>query len=172
MANWEDVKLRSFKEVLRVYMQLMDMRYYVLAYRNKESTIADRGQEEWDKTEQTLNRVEEKHGQDYLQLLVKSPQALEELTLRLETMINPVYVEPGIAGSHVHGHDMVPFVSVWDLLGAHIHAPRLRERYTVTAHSRIESDTTELVANHSSPVGKLISTAGGGHRIQLEPASH
>ena len=87
MVDWEDVRLRSFKEVRRVYMQLMDMRYYILAYRNKESTIADRGQDEWEKSEQTLNRIEQKHDRDYLQLLVKSPQALEELTLRLETMI-------------------------------------------------------------------------------------
>jgi hypothetical protein len=87
MTDWDDVKLRSYKELRRVYMQLMDMRYYILAYRNKESTIADRGQEEWDKTEQTLKKIESKYGRDYLQLLVKSPQALEELTLRLETMI-------------------------------------------------------------------------------------
>ena len=87
MVNWDDVKLRSFKEVRRVYIQLMDMRYYILAYRNQESTIADRGQEEWEKIEGTLKRIEQKHDRDYLQLLVKSPQALEELTLRLETMI-------------------------------------------------------------------------------------
>jgi len=87
MVDWDDVKLRSYKEVRRVYMQLMDMRYYILAYRNRESTIADRGQEEWEKIERTLERIEAKHDRDYLQLLVKSPQALEELTLRLETMI-------------------------------------------------------------------------------------
>ena len=87
MVNWDDVKLRSFKEVRRVYIQLMDMRYYILAYRNQESTLADRGQEEWEKIEKTLKRIEEKHDRDYLQLMVKSPQALEELTLRLETMI-------------------------------------------------------------------------------------
>lgn len=87
MVNWDDVKLRSFKEVRRVYIQLMDMRYYILAYRNRESTIADRGQEEWEKIEGTLKRIEAKHDRNYLQLLVKSPQALEELTLRLETMI-------------------------------------------------------------------------------------
>jgi len=87
MVNWDDVKLRSFKEVRRVYIQLMDMRYYILAYRNRDSTIADRGQEEWEKIEGTLERIEAKHDRDYLQLLVKSPQALEELTLRLETMI-------------------------------------------------------------------------------------
>ena len=68
-------------------MQLMDMRYYILAYRNQESTIADKGQEEWEKTAETLAKIEEKHDKDYLQLLVKSPQALEEITLRLETMI-------------------------------------------------------------------------------------
>lgn len=68
-------------------MQLMDMRYYILAYRNKESTLADKGQEEWEKTEKTLAKIEEKHDRDYLQLLVRSPQALEEITLRLETMM-------------------------------------------------------------------------------------
>jgi len=87
MVRWEDVKLRSVKEIRKVYMQLMDMRYYILAYRNKESTIADKGQEEWEKTEQTLARIERKYHRDYLQLLVRSPEALEELTLRLETMI-------------------------------------------------------------------------------------
>ena len=87
MFDWDDVKLRSHKEIRKVYMQLMDMRYYILAHRNKESTIAERGQEEWEKTEQTLQRIEQKHDRDYLQLMVKSPQALEEVTLRLETMI-------------------------------------------------------------------------------------
>ena len=87
MAAWEEVRLRSRKEVRKVYMQLMDMRYYILAYRNQESTIADKGQEEWEKTAKTLEKIEEKHDKDYLQLLVKSPQALEEITLRLETMI-------------------------------------------------------------------------------------
>ncbi len=87
MVDWDDVRLRSHREIRRVYMQLMDMRYYVLAYRNKDSTIADRGQETWDTIEQTLQQIEQKHDRDYLQLLVKSPQALEELTLRLETMI-------------------------------------------------------------------------------------
>ena len=87
MARWEDVKLRSFKEVRKVYIELMDMRYYILAYRNQESTIADKGQEEWEKTEKTLSKIEEKHDRDYLQLLARSPQALEEITLRLETMM-------------------------------------------------------------------------------------
>jgi hypothetical protein len=87
MVDWDDVKLRSYKEIRKVYMQLMDMRYYILTYRNKESTIAERGQEEWEKTEQTLQKIEQKHDRDYLQLLIKSPQALEEVTLRLETMI-------------------------------------------------------------------------------------
>ena len=87
MVDWDDVKLRSHREIRKVYMQLMDMRYYILAYRNRESTIAERGQEEWEKTEQTLQKIEQKHDRDYLQLLVKSPQALEEVTLRLETMI-------------------------------------------------------------------------------------
>ncbi len=87
MATWEEAKLRSRKEVRKVYMQLMDMRYYILAYRNQESTIADKGQEEWEKTATTLEKIEEKHDKDYLQLLVRSPQALEEITLRLETMI-------------------------------------------------------------------------------------
>jgi len=76
MVNWDDVKLRSFKEVRRVYIQLMDMRYYILAYRNRDSTIADRGQEEWEKIEGTLERIEAKHDRDYLQLLVKSPHAV------------------------------------------------------------------------------------------------
>ena len=87
MARWEDVKLRSFKEVRKVYIELMDMRYYILAYRNQESTIADKGQEEWEKTEKTLSKIEEKHDRDYLQILARSPQALEEITLRLETMM-------------------------------------------------------------------------------------
>ncbi len=87
MAKWEDVKLRSVKEIRKAYMQLMDMRYYILAYRNQESTIADKGEEEWNKTLKTLEKIEEKYDRDYLQLLVKSPQALEEITLRLETMI-------------------------------------------------------------------------------------
>ncbi|MFH1268288.1 MAG: hypothetical protein ABIK89_21415 [Planctomycetota bacterium] len=87
MSNWEEVRLRSVKEIRRVYMQLMDMRYYILAYRNQESTIADKGQEEWEKTEKTLQAIEEKHDRDYLQLMVKTPEALEEITLRLETMI-------------------------------------------------------------------------------------
>jgi len=87
MATWEEAKLRSRKEVRKVYMQLMDMRYYILAYRNQESTIADKGQEEWERTATTLGKIEEKHDKDYLQLLVRSPQALEEITLRLETMI-------------------------------------------------------------------------------------
>jgi len=87
MARWEDVKLRSFKEVRKVYIELMDMRYYILAYRNQESTIADKGQEEWEKTEKTLRKIEEKHDRDYLQILARSPQALEEITLRLETMM-------------------------------------------------------------------------------------
>lgn len=106
MVRWEDVRLRSCKEIRKVYIQLMDMRYYILAYRNKESTIADKGQEEWEKTEKTLEKIEEKHDRDYLQLLVRSPQALEEITLRLETMmwmmggnlqleLNP----PGVASS-------------------------------------------------------------------------
>jgi hypothetical protein len=87
MAPWKDVKLRSFKEVRKAYMQLMDMRYYILAYRNKEVTIEDKGEEEWEKTLKTLENIEEKFDRDYLQLLVKSPDALEEITLRLETMI-------------------------------------------------------------------------------------
>ncbi|MFH1923431.1 MAG: hypothetical protein ABIP48_26520, partial [Planctomycetota bacterium] len=85
MSNWEEVRLRSVKEIRRVYMQLMDMRYYILAYRNQESTIADKGQEEWEKTEKTLQAIEQKHDRDYLQLMVKTPEALEEITLRLET---------------------------------------------------------------------------------------
>jgi hypothetical protein len=86
MVKWEDVRLRSCREIRKVYMQLMDMRYYILAYRNQETTIADRGQEEWEKTEATLKKIEGKYDRNYLQLLVKSPQALEELTLRLEVM--------------------------------------------------------------------------------------
>ncbi|MHC4406502.1 MAG: hypothetical protein ACYTG0_43310 [Planctomycetota bacterium] len=87
MVHWKDVRLRSFKEVRRAYMQLMDMRYYILAYRNKESTIEEKGQEEWDEILEKLAKTEGKYDKSYLQLLVKSPDALEEITLRLETMI-------------------------------------------------------------------------------------
>lgn len=87
MVKWKDVKLRSVKEIRRAYMQLMDMRHYILAYRNQESTVEEKGQEEWENILKTLEKVEKKYDKDYLQLLVQSPQALEEITLRLETMM-------------------------------------------------------------------------------------
>jgi hypothetical protein len=87
MANWKDVKLRSAREIRKAYMQLMDLRYYILKYRNRDGIIANEGQEQWDKTLEVLDRIEHKHDREYLQILVKSPEALEEITLRLETMM-------------------------------------------------------------------------------------
>jgi hypothetical protein len=87
MVEWKDVRLRSVKEVRKAYMELMDMRHYILAYRNKENTIEEKGQEEWDKVLEVLEKIEKKYDKKYLQILVRSPQALEEITLRLETMM-------------------------------------------------------------------------------------
>jgi hypothetical protein len=87
MVKWKDVKLRSVKEIRIQYVRLMDLRYYILTYRNKDDTIETKGQEEWEEALKTLEKLEKKYGKEYLQLLVRRPDALEEITLRLETMI-------------------------------------------------------------------------------------